>query len=93
MKPVFRCEYCARIGVEEDIATHEKECIHNHDRKSCLTCKYRNRKCITNVTCTLGKDVPAGMCIEYCDSYEWDEIDHTTNNIVDANSIFGRMFT
>ena len=38
MKPLFRCEYCDKIGVEEEIIQHEQTCINNYTKRSCYTC-------------------------------------------------------
>ena len=38
MKPLFRCEYCNKIGTEEELVKHENECINNYTKRSCNSC-------------------------------------------------------
>lgn len=91
MKPIFRCEYCDKMGVEEEIAPHEETCMHNYNKKSCYTCKYAENK-ITKFNCTFGKSIPEGKIFEFCDFYDWDEKDHTTRNPTAFNTLFGGLF-
>jgi hypothetical protein len=91
MKPIFRCEYCDTMGIEEDIAKHEVECIHNHTRRSCWTCKHVERKGLRFV-CKADQEIPEGKMFEFCKSYEWDEKDHTTRNPTVMNTLFGGLF-
>jgi hypothetical protein len=92
MKQIFRCEYCDKMGVEEEIAKHELECIHNYNKRSCLTCKHKELRGMSHVICKVGQSVQKGCIIEYCNSYEWDERDNTTRNPTAANSMFGGLF-
>lgn len=92
MKPIFRCEYCDKMGVEEEIAKHEAECIHNHTRRSCMTCKHYEMQNFNQVKCNCMQEVPKGCIIEHCSKYEWDEKDHTTRNPIASNSLFGGLF-
>ena len=91
MKPIFRCEYCDKMGTEEAIMKHEQECIYNYTKHSCYTCKHAENK-VVSFNCKLGTDVPKGNIFEYCRAYEWDEVDHTTKNPTAANSLFGGLF-
>ena len=73
MKPVFKCEYCSKMGTEEEIREHESSCSENYNKKSCPTCKHGKIK-IKNgdvwFECSLGKEIPQGCMIEFCPSYE-----------------------
>jgi len=91
MKPLFRCEYCDKIGTEEELTKHEAECINNYTKRSCHTCKHAENK-ITKFNCKLGKEIPEGKLFEYCPAYEWDEKDHTSRNPVPFNNLFGGLF-
>lgn len=92
MKQIFRCEYCDKMGVKEEIAKHEEECIHNYTKQSCITCKHMDMQGLYRVVCKKGKEVQKGCIIEYCNNYEWDEKDHTTRNPIATNSMFGGLF-
>lgn len=76
MKPVFKCDYCSKMGTEEEIREHELNCKNNYDRKSCYTCIYQittfkdNQVCYE---CKNGKEIPQGKFIEFCSSYERNE--------------------
>ena len=91
MKPLFRCEYCDKIGTKEELIKHENECINNYTKRSCTTCKYAENK-ITKFICKLDKEIPEGKFFEYCGSYKWDEKDHTSRNPVTFNNLFGGLF-
>lgn len=91
MKPIYRCEYCDKMGVEEEIMKHEETCLFNYTRKSCSTCKFKETKGF-NYKCANGKDIPEGQMYVGCDKYEWDEIDHTHLNPTAFNSLFGGIF-
>ena len=51
MKPVFKCDYCDKMGTEEEIREHEEKCTENYDKKSCYTCKHRGRLIMENKLC------------------------------------------
>lgn len=90
MKPVFRCDYCSKLGTEEEIKEHEPICIENYDRKSCYTCVHKNLKMEDGKWCYIckaGMDVPVGKLIEFCPSYE--RLQRLTNNFAD---LFGDLF-
>lgn len=84
MKPVFKCDYCSKMGAEEEIKEHEPICTDNYDRKSCHTCKHKkidrvvdkdvddiiNGKAVMVYKCRLGKEIPEGKIFEFCPSYE-----------------------
>ena len=44
MKPVFKCDYCSKMGTEEEIREHEPKCFDNYDRRSCFTCIHKTMK-------------------------------------------------
>lgn len=79
MKPVFKCDYCTKMGTEEEIREHEPNCSDNYDRRSCYTCEHKKLICSHNVKedkalwiheCKLGKEIPKGCIIEFCPEYE-----------------------
>lgn len=75
MKPVFKCDYCNFMGIEEEVKKHEITCTDNYDKKSCYTCKYRKTK-FTDGSMTFNcevVDIPEGKFLEFCDSYERKE--------------------
>ena len=91
MKPIYRCEYCDKMDVEEEILKHEAKCMYNHTHRSCFTCKNAENK-ITRFACRAGKDIPEGQQYTNCEKYEWDGIDHAHPNPVSFNNLFGRIF-
>lgn len=74
MKPVFKCDYCDKMGTEEDIRAHEPNCQDNYDRRSCYTCEYKRTKCDKDSNwyfeCSAEKEIPKGSIIEFCSKYE-----------------------
>ena len=40
MKPVYRCDFCGKMGTAEEIEDHEKVCKYNPAVKHCYTCMY-----------------------------------------------------
>ena len=91
MKQIFRCEYCDKMGVKEDIIKHENECISNYTKRSCFTCKHAENK-ITRFICKNGQELPEGQIYEHCRSWEWDEKDHISRNPTAFNTLFGGLF-
>lgn len=77
MKPVFKCDYCSKMGTEEEIREHEPKCFDNYDRRSCFTCTHKTLKSIANNRCSyeckVGVEIPEGKLIEFCGSYERKE--------------------
>ena len=76
MQPVFKCDYCSFMGTEKETREHELKCIKNYDRESCFTCVHRKFKSDKNeiwYECIIGRDIPKGQIIEFCDSYEKKE--------------------
>lgn len=77
MKPVFKCDYCSKMGTEEEIREHEPSCVKNYDKKSCHTCKYKKIKYKDTqwgYECTIdGIDIPSGKIFEFCEAYEREE--------------------
>jgi hypothetical protein len=90
MKPVFKCDYCSKMGTEEEIREHEPVCIDNYDRKSCCTCAHKKFKpknnSMWNYECEVGREIPEGKMFEFCESYERKEKNPLLNNL------FGNMF-
>ena len=76
MKPIFKCDYCSKMGTEEEIREHEPKCIDNFDRKSCFTCAHKQTKCKDGqwcYECEAGIEIPEGKLFEFCQSYERKE--------------------
>ena len=92
MKPIFRCEYCDKMDIEEEILKHEKLCMYNRTQRSCLTCKHHENQMI-RITCDAGIEIPDGQQFINCGKYEWDEVDHASKNPVHFNNLFGGLFT
>lgn len=40
MKPVYKCEYCDKMGDQATISIHESACNHNPENQTCYTCKH-----------------------------------------------------
>lgn len=93
MKPVYKCDYCSFMGTKEETKKHESECRENYDLMSCYTCKHRGKMTmvdkIIKYECNIGKDIPAGMIIKYCDTYEQKEKGKYDDLI---SGIFGGIF-
>lgn len=93
MKPVFKCDYCDFMGIEEKVKEHEEDCHKNYDKRSCFTCK--NRKTYTNplrFECDEGVEIPPNSLIEHCNCYERKEEDKTSiGNLF--SSLFGGPFS
>lgn len=94
MKPVFKCDYCSKMGTEEEIREHEPKCAKNYDRKSCYTCVHTTFKSGTKMgdclyECKAGVEIPEGCIIEFCNKYERRE---STNSFGAFGDIFGSIF-
>lgn len=94
MKPVFKCDYCSKMGTEEEIKKHELECLDNYDRRSCFTCVHKEigKFDINMMTykCKAGKEIPEGKYIEFCPQYERKEkVDYSFGNIFGGFGGFG----
>ena len=92
MKPVFKCDYCSKMGTEEEIREHEPQCIDNYDRKSCFTCVHKQTKCKDGkwcYECEIGIEIPEGKLFEFCESYERKEkTDNPWSDLIGA--MFGK---
>lgn len=89
MKPAFVCDYCSKIGTEEEIRKHEPVCMDNYDRRSCCTCTHKKSKFKNNriiYECEIGREIPEGKMLEFCEFYERKE----KNPLL--NSLFDNMF-
>lgn len=77
MKPVFKCDYCSKMGTEEEIREHEPKCFDNYDRRSCFTCKYKRTVIKDKQWCyecaVDGIDIAPGRFFEFCEAYEREE--------------------
>lgn len=72
MKPVFKCDYCSQMGTEEEIKEHEQNCINNYSKRSCYTCENKMIRPASRgrcLKCKLGKEIPNGSVIEFCEHY------------------------
>ena len=76
MKPIFKCEYCNFMGIEDVVKTHEESCIYNGEKKDCTSCKYADCKWVSitegkfNYICKKGKNIPEGKQFLNCDMHE-----------------------
>ena len=91
MKPVFKCDYCSKMGTEEEIREHEPKCTDNYDRKNCHTCIHKKIKTCGQVEnwgyeCKAGKEIPDGKMFEFCEYYERKEM---PSNL---SGLFGEFF-
>ena len=90
MKPVFKCDYCSKMGTEEEIREHEPVCVENYDKKSCYTCTHRHfgmKDSQWCYECKVGEEIPIGKIIEFCNSY--DRKEKADNPLTD---LFGDIF-
>ena len=90
MKPVFKCDYCNKMGTKEEIREHEPKCTDNYDRNSCFTCAHKRTKCNSGnwfFECEAGKEIPQGSIIEFCPKYERKEKSYTP-----IENLFGDLF-
>lgn len=92
MKAIYRCEYCDKMGIAEEIIKHESECIYNKEKRSCITCRHSELASFNKFVCKIDRDIPGGQYYENCSSYEWDEKDHSTKNPSISNTLFGGIF-
>lgn len=91
MKPVYKCDYCSKMGTAEEISEHEPNCTENYDRKSCHTCIHKSVKVKDKnwiYECKADKDIPDGMVYEFCDLYERKEKTDYNN----LGNLFGDIF-
>lgn len=89
MKPVFKCDYCSKMGTEEEIREHESVCMDNYERRSCYTCihkKLRTKDTQWYYECGAGIEIPMEKIFEFCPSYERNEKNHIFNDL------FGGLF-
>lgn len=89
MKPVFKCDYCSKMGTEEEIKEHEPKCVDNYDRKSCYTCVHKMTKPNGrqwHYECKVGNEIPEGKIFEFCPQHERKEKAETITNL------FGDLF-
>ncbi len=90
MKPVFKCDYCSKMGTEEEIREHEIVCMDNYTRRSCHTCAHKTMKFRNHqycYECKIDKEIPEGKIFEFCPSYERKE---KSDNPLD--DLFGSIF-
>jgi hypothetical protein len=87
MKALYKCDYCEYTGTEDEVRKHESECIHNHNKRGCYTCKYKKGYFV--IECTNGKEVPEGKYITYCPSYEVKENEPDKNGLDIFSDLLG----
>jgi hypothetical protein len=91
MKPVFKCDYCSKMGTEEEIKEHEPNCPDNYDRKSCETCTHKKLDLKARwYVCDIGKEIPEGKIYVFCDTYERKE--KSNNPYSNLFDVFGFPF-
>ena len=79
MKPVYKCDYCSCMGIEEEVKEHEPKCFNNYDMKNCYTCKHSSRfvSCGKDYSvvyeCKNSIEIPPGHVYNFCGSYEQEE--------------------
>ena len=76
MKPVFKCDYCSKIGTEEEIREHEPDTIDYFSMSIFYACRYDNffyHNYLCTQECKIGKEIPEGKLFEFCSSYERKE--------------------
>ena len=91
MKALYRCEYCNKQGVAEEIEKHEAECYYNPAHRSCITCKHGTMHFIS-YTCALGTEIPKGKFVHHCSKYENSGIDYASQN-AGIDTLFGGLFS
>ena len=89
MKALYRCEYCSKQDIAEEIEKHEVECTYNPAHRSCITCKHGEMHFVS-YACALGTEIPKGMFMQSCSKYEHSGIDYAQPAGVDA--LFGGVF-
>ena len=94
MKPVFKCDYCSKMGTEDEIREHEPICMDNYDRRSCYTCGHKQLASQEKqwcYKCKLGKEIPDGKIFEFCPQYERRERPYTVGEaLFDSWFNFGK---
>lgn len=92
MKQVFKCDYCSKMGTEEEVREHEPKCFQNYDRRSCYTCIHKKFKSGTKLgdclyECKVGVEIQEGCIVEFCPKYERKE---KPDNLLDG--LFSGLF-
>ena len=75
MKIIYKCEYCDVTGTKEELQKHEKECVKNYHKKSCLTCKHCLTDGFKTVECKQGIEIPEGKMRTNCPQHEVGEME------------------
>ena len=42
MEHLYKCDYCNHFNTKEKMLNHEEKCLHNLEKKACLSCRYYN---------------------------------------------------
>lgn len=87
MKPVFKCDYCDFMDVEDKVKEHEITCVGNYTRQSCFTCVHKSYKNIHQLNCACGIEVPEDKIYEFCPKYERKE-----KTEISFDNLFGELF-
>lgn len=87
MRQIFKCEYCAFLGTEEEVIAHEKVCTSNYNRKSCYTCMHQKYKTGVGFSCAKDIQILDGKINEFCECYEREKASDTS-----LASLFGVLF-
>lgn len=92
MKPVFKCDYCSKMGTEDEIREHEPNCHDNYDMKSCYTCEHKDGITMEDgrvkYKCKNGRDIPAGHIYKFCEEYK--QAEKKSSGLF--NDLFGKFF-
>ena len=56
MKQIWKCDFCDKTGIKEEIEKHEKNCSYDKSLKNCYTCEKLIPDMIYEV-CVIGFDV------------------------------------
>ena len=91
MKPIYRCDFCASTGTEEEMYEHEVYCEANPNRKSCMYCDHKKIVLHPELSykCDI-KEVPDGKQYINCDSFVLKPGNLFNTNDILFGSLFGK---
>lgn len=90
MKALYKCDFCDKIGTEEEIYEHEIYCENNPKRMSCRYCTNKKTKFVNGSGITYlcdAKEIPEGCEYINCDKFTLIKM-----NDFSVNDIFGSLF-
>lgn len=87
MQQLYRCDYCDKIGSEEEIYYHEGICEKNANKKSCKYCEHMKIAGSTSYKCTHPQPftLPDGKMMVNCPKFSPEK---EVQNISDLFSKF-----